>query len=140
MSRFVPEEREIVARNASRHPTDLELDILKILWQGNPLSGREIQESLSSSRELTYQSVMTMLGIMEDKGFVTRKKQDGSFVYRARITQQSTSKRMMLDLVDRLFNGSAAKAMLNLLETSDVSDEELQELTDYVKRMKSKKG
>jgi BlaI family transcriptional regulator, penicillinase repressor len=125
-----------MARQTSRNPTDLELDILKVLWEQGPRSGREIQELLGRQRDLTYQSVMTMLGIMEEKGYVTRKKQAGNFVYRARVSQRRTSKRMMRDLVDRLFGGSATTAMLNLLETSDINDAELKALSEMVDRLK----
>lgn len=125
-----------MARPTSRHPTDLELEILQVLWDQGPLSGRAIRDAIQPSRDLTYQSIMTILGIMDDKGYVTRKKSGGSFAYRARVTQQATSKRMMRDLVDRLFHGSAATAMLNLLETSELSDEELEQLTEFVSRRK----
>ncbi len=123
-----------MARHTTRHPTDLELEILKRLWQSEPLSGRQIRDALNPERELTYQSVMTVLGIMEEKGYVKRKKEGSSYLYRARVTEQATSKNMLADLVQRLFNGSATAAMLNLLETSDLSDEELSKLRDSVNR------
>lgn len=123
-----------MARHTTRHPTDLELEILKRLWQSEPLSGRQIRDALNPERELTYQSVMTVLGIMEEKGYVKRKKEGSSYLYRTRVTEQATSKNMLADLVQRLFNGSATAAMLNLLETSDLSDEELSKLRDSVNR------
>jgi len=125
----------VLARRV-KHPTELELEILKCLWEQGPLSGMAIRDGLASTRELTYQSVMTVLGIMEDKGFVKRKKEGGNFVYRPRVTEKATSKRMLRDLIDRLYNGSAATAMLNLLETSDLTDEELTQLRDSVNRRK----
>ncbi len=124
-------------RHKTRHPTELELEILQHLWQGDPLSGRAIRDALTPQREVTYQSVMTILGIMEEKGYVKRKKEAGSYVYRARVTERATSKRMLQDLVQRLFKGSAAAAMLNLLETSDLSDEELDQLRESVDRRTS---
>ncbi len=123
-----------MARQTTKHPTELELEILKRLWQQGPLSGQAIRDALNPERDVTYQSVMTILGIMEEKGYVNRKKESGSFLYRARVTEKTTSKRMMHDLVDRLFNGSAASAMLNLLETSDLSKEELSQLRKSVNR------
>ena len=123
-----------MARQTTRYPTDLELEILQRLWQQGPLSGRAIRDALNPDRDLTYQSVMTVLGIMEEKGYVKRKKEGGSYLYRARVTEKATSKRMMHDLVERLFNGSAAAAMLNLLETSDLTDEELAQLRKSVNR------
>ena len=125
-----------MSRPSAKYPTELELEILKVLWAAGPLPGKEIRDALAVDRELTYQSVMTVLSIMEEKGYVTRKKQGPTYCYRAKVTHQGTTRRMMRDVVDRLFNGSAASAMLNLLETSDVSDEELDSLIEHVKRLK----
>ena len=98
------------------------------------MAGREIRQALLPDRELTYQSVMTTLGIMEEKGYVKRRKAGANFVYRARITEQATSKRMLNDLVRRLFDGSASAAMLNLLQTSDLTDEELDRIRETIQR------
>jgi len=127
-----------VARKSSKHPTELELQILQVLWRDGESPGTAIRTALETDRPLTYQSVMTMLGIMEDKGFVKRRKLGGQFRYRARVTEQATAKRMLRDVVDRLFGGSAAVAMTNLLETSDLTDEELDQLRQQV--MQSRKG
>jgi predicted transcriptional regulator len=100
--------------------------------------GSEIRTALEAERSVTYQSVMTVLGIMENKGLVSRKKIGGQFRYRARVTQAATAKRMMRDLVDRLFGGSTAVAMINLLESSDLSDAELDQLRLEVARNQKK--
>lgn len=121
-------------RPSSKHPTELELAILKILWRDGALSGREIRDVLAGDRELSYQSVMTMLGIMEDKGYVRRKKSGGSFAYSARVTEKATSKRMLRDVVDRVFDGSAGAAMVHLLESSDIDADDLQRLRDFVQQ------
>jgi len=121
-----------MARPVSKQPTELELEILKILWMQGPCSGRRLRDELADQRDLTYQSVMTILDIMEDKGYVCRKKIAGSFEYRAKITQQATSKKMMQDLVARLFGGSTRAAMLNLLETSDLNNSEILRLREII--------
>ncbi len=123
-----------MARPAGKHPTDLELEILQVLWNSGPCSGSQIRESLPPGRESTYQSVMTVLGIMEEKKYVSRKKVNGRFEYRSRVTQKTTARRMMLDLANKLFNGSASVAMVSLLESSDLSDEELTNLRNELKR------
>ena len=123
-----------MARPVSKHPTELELEILKILWKEEPLSGRQIRDRLEPVRDVTYTSVMTVLGIMEEKRYVGRKKVHGSFVYSARLTRKVASRRMLRDLVDRVFGGSAATAMVNLLETSDVDSDELRQLRELIQR------
>ena len=121
-------------RPQSKNPTELELEILKILWCEQPLSGREIRDQLEPVRDVTYTSVMTILGIMEEKQYVRRKKNGARFVYSPRVTQESTSRRMLSDLVERLFEGSSVTAMLNLLETGDVDPTELKQLRKLIQQ------
>jgi len=89
---------------------------------------------LATVRNLAYTSVMTTLGIMEDKGYVSRKKIGGNYIYSPRLKRQTAARRMVRDLVDRVFEGSAATAMLHLLESSDVDAEELQQLEELIQR------
>jgi predicted transcriptional regulator len=126
-------------RPATGHPTELELEILKVLWQQQPLSGQEVRDALAPGRDLTYSSVMSMLGIMEEKGYVRRRKSGGRFVYSPRITQAATGRRMLRDLVDRVYGGSALDVMVNLLETSQVDPEELKELRALIQRKSEQK-
>ncbi len=121
-------------RPTSKHPTELELEILKILWSQGPASVRQIQEALAPDRGLAYTTVMTMLTIMANKGYVRRTKSGTGFVYRARIRQQDTSSGMLQDLTDRLFGGSTAAMMHHLLETNDLDTEELNELRQLIAR------
>jgi BlaI family transcriptional regulator, penicillinase repressor len=117
-----------MARPASKHPTQLELEILKILWRDGPANVRAVRDALAASRDLAYTSVMTTMNIMTKKGFLRRSKDGPTWVYHPRVTQKTTSRRMLGDLVDRLFDGSTALAMTNLLETSDINGEELERL------------
>ena len=89
---------------------------------------REVRERLEPIRKLAHTSVMTMLGIMTDKGQVTRAKQGAGYVYRARIRLDQTLRRMLGDLVERAFDGSAGAAVLQLLETGDLSPKEIAEV------------
>ena len=123
-----------MARPASKHPTDLELEILKILWRAKPLTGRQVRDALAEFRDLAYTSVMTIMGIMEDKGYVRRKKQGGSYVYSARIKQATTTRRMLLDLVGRAYDGSVTSAVVNLLKSSDIQPEELEQLRELIRQ------
>jgi BlaI family penicillinase repressor len=121
-----------MARSASRHPTELELEILKILWRDGPSTVRHVRDALTGFRDLAYTSVMTMMTIMARKGYLKRKKADGGYVYRAAISAESTTRGMLRDLVDRAFDGSAAALMVNLLETGDLDAEELQRLRELI--------
>jgi BlaI family transcriptional regulator, penicillinase repressor len=121
-----------MARPASKFPTELELEILKVLWRDGAASVRQVRDALEPFRDLAYTSVMTVMNIMAEKGYVRRCKQGGGYVYRPRIKQASTLRGMLRDLVDRAFDGSAAALMVNLLETGDLDAEELRQLRELV--------
>ncbi len=123
-----------MARPPSRYPTEFELEILKILWRDGPATVREVREALARSRELAYTSVMTIMGIMTKKKYLARSMQGASYVYRARISERATIRRMLRDLVERAFGGSATAVMLNLLETADIDEAEIRKLRELINR------
>ena len=121
-----------MARRSSRHPTELELEILKILWRDGPASTRHVRQALADFRDLAYTSVMTIMNIMLKKGYLSRAKQAGVYVYQVQITEAAARRGMLGDLVDRVFNGSAAVAALNLLQTADLDTEQLKQLRELI--------
>ena len=121
-----------MARPTSRYPTELELEILKILWREGPSPGRKIRDALVGFRDLAYTSVMTIMKIMTEKKYVRRKKTGGNFVYHPRVTEETVTRRMLGDMVDRVFDGSAATVMLNLLQTADLDERELGQLREII--------
>ncbi|MBI4578279.1 MAG: BlaI/MecI/CopY family transcriptional regulator [Planctomycetes bacterium] len=123
-----------MARPISKHPTELELEILKVLWRQGPASVRQVRDALVPFRDLAYTSVMTIMTIMTEKGYVQRSKLGSGYAYRPRIQQQSTLRRMTRDLVDRAYDGSAAALMLQLIETADLDADELKRLRELIDR------
>ncbi len=123
-----------MARPRSRHPTELELEILKILWHHGPLPGRRVRDALAEYRNLAYTSVMTIMKIMTEKRYLRRKKVGGSFVYYPHVARKTITRRMLGDMVNRVFDGSAAAVMLNLLETTDVDRRELEHLRQIIEQ------
>ncbi|MHC4293963.1 MAG: BlaI/MecI/CopY family transcriptional regulator [Planctomycetota bacterium] len=117
-----------MARPASRHPTDLELEILKIIWREGPSNVREVRGALRGFRKLAYTSVMTIMTIMTKKGYLSRKKKGMCYVYRPRVSREGTIRKMLRDLMDRAFDGSASCLMANLLESKKLSKAEIREL------------
>lgn len=122
-------------RPASDHPTDLELQILKILWDNAPLPVRDIRNALArQGRDIAHTSVITTLNTMFDKGYLKRKKQANAFLFSPRVAQEKVSQQMLGDLVDRVFDGSAPAVMLALFEQSDIDENELKELRRLLSR------
>jgi BlaI family penicillinase repressor len=123
-----------MARRSSSHPTELELEILKILWREGPLSGRRVRDLLAQVRDLAYTSVMTIMKIMTQKGYVRRKRVEGNYVYYPCVTEEVVSSGMLCDLVERVFDGSATAVMLNLLETAELGEDELKQIRRLINR------
>ena len=123
-----------MARTVSKHPTELELLILKVLWQLEAASVRQVRDTLAPIRDLAYTSVMTMLTIMTRKGYVKRKKDGRSYVYQAKYHEHKAGSNMLRDVIDRLFGGSTTAVMQHLLETSDLDDTELKQIRQLINR------
>lgn len=125
-----------MARPESEFPTDLELEILKVLWAESPLPVREVRARLEAdaNRPLTHSSVITVLNIMHRKGYLERSKQGKSFLFSPRVDKQQVSQGFVGDLLNRLFDGSPSAMVLNLLEASDVDADELAELRKLIAR------
>ncbi len=123
-----------MARRTSPHPTELELEILKILWREGPLSGRRIRDLLAQVRDLAYTSVMTIMKIMIQKKYVRRKPVEGNYIYSPSVTEEAVGRGMLRDLIDRVFDGSATAMMLNLLETAKLDEKELEAIRQLINR------
>jgi len=125
-----------MARPVSEHPTELELEILKILWDDSPLPVREVRARLEAKadRPLAHSSVITMLNIMYRKGFVLRKKEGKSFLFSPKLKKQAVTGGIMGDLLSRVFDGSSSDLVLNLLETADLDSDELAEIRKLITR------
>lgn len=125
-----------MARPGSDHPTDLELEILKVLWEEAPLPVRDVRERLEmqANRPLTHSTVITMLNIMVRKGFVRRKKEGKAFLFTPRVEKRSVTGGFVGDLVSRVFEGSPTAMILNLLEMTDLDADELTELRKLINR------
>src|SRR5262245_49039555 len=123
-----------MARPISKHPTELELEILKILWRDGSSPVRHVRDALAEFRDLAYTSVMTVLGIMTRKKYVRRTRSGGGYVYTARLSAESASSSMLHDIVDRVFDGSAVAVMQRLIETADLDDAELAEIRQLIQR------
>lgn len=122
-------------RRQSTHPTELELQILKILWQRSPQPVRDIRQALADSgRDLAHTTVITTLGVMVDKKYVRRKRVANAFLFEPRVSQAETSGKMVNDLVDRVFDGSPTALMASLFNTSDLDPEELKQLRRLINR------
>jgi BlaI family transcriptional regulator, penicillinase repressor len=116
---------------AAENPTELELLILKVLWEQSPLTARQIREALAKrGRKLAHTSVITMLQRMVDKRQLDQLDPEVGKAFRfvPILSEADVSGRMLGDLIDRAFDGSAEAVMLSLFDVSDLDDDSLKRL------------
>ena len=119
-------------RPASEHPTDGELEILRVLWENGASSLGTVCEALRRQREVATTTVATMLRVMLDKGLVRRKKAARGLQWSAAVTQSAAAKSMVGKLVDGIFDGSAGRLAAHLVEAGRLSPDELAELRKLI--------
>ncbi len=106
-----------------RKPTDAELGILRVLWTRGPSTVRQIGEVLG--REIGYTTVLKLLQIMTEKRLVVRDESERTHIYRPAYTEDQTQRQLVMDLLERAFDGSAAKLVLQALSATKTSPAEL---------------
>src|SRR5271155_3467029 len=117
-------------------PTESELELLGILWERGPLTVRELFEAVNMGRPGVYTGVLKLLQIMAEKGLVERDERERAHVYRAAISQADTEARLLRELSERFFAGSAAQLALRALEIEQASDAELDAIRKLIARKK----
>jgi predicted transcriptional regulator len=116
--------------------TAQELEIMKIVWQRGESTVREVYEELLKTRKIAYTTVMTMMGILEQKGRLTKTSRDRAYVYSPAEPQQEVVGSMVQEFVRRVFDGSAKPLLVHLAENKKISPEELDEISRLLKKRK----
>src|SRR3569833_2012389 len=122
---------------AIARPAEAELELLQILWQKEPATVRDIYEALNEDRASGYTTVLKLLQIMTTKGLVVRDEANRAHVYRAAFSQDAMQSRLLADLSNRLFAGSAAQLALHALSLEQASEDELAEIRALLERKRS---
>lgn len=129
-----------MARSVSVQPTEVELQILNILWRMSGATARQVHNELTESKGTTYSTTVKMLSVMLDKGLVKRDESVSPQIYRAASGQKVTQKRMLTDLVEKVFDGSSLSLVLQALSSGKASAEELAEVRKMVDQLEGKKS
>lgn len=120
-----------MARNAGKKPTELELLILKILWEQAPQTARQIRQALADGgRDLAHTSVITTLQKMVDKEQLNQLDPVAgkAFRFEPRVSDEQVTRGMLGEFVDRVFDGSAEAVMLSLFDASDLDEDAIKRL------------
>ena len=116
-------------------PTEVELQILRILWELGPSPVREIHSRLNASKGTNYSTTVKMLAVMREKGLVRRKEDASPHVYRAAVTRDSAGKKLVRSLVDKVYDGAAMSLVLHALKSAKASPDELAEVRRLLDEM-----
>jgi len=128
-----------MAKNKPHRLGDLQLRIMKVLWERREATVAEVLDTLDDAdASLAYTTIATMLRKMETRGLVAHRAEGRSFIYRARVAAEDVSRSMANHLVDRLFEGSLLEAVNHLLSSREVSRDELRQLEKLIAERKKK--
>src|SRR5215469_557930 len=119
--------------------TGQELEIMKIVWQRESVTVRDVYETLLERRKVAYTTVMTMMKILEQKKYLKKNQSERAYVYRPTQPQRQVLADMVKEFVNRVFNGSAEPLLVHLVETHDLTKEDLEEIAKLRENMSRRK-
>lgn len=123
------------------HPSDLELQVLSVLWGKGPQTVRQVQELLPDRKKRAYTTVLTVLQVMEKKGLVAHEQTGLAHVYRPAVSRSAVVRPLLRTLVRNIFGGKASVAVQYLVRDAEASPDELRAIRDLIdEAAKGQKG
>jgi len=114
--------------------TDAELEIMQVVWDRGKATVRDVYETLNERRKVAYTTVLTMMKLLEHKGFLSRDDSERTHVYKPRRQRQRVVSAMVDDFIERVFQGASRPLLMHLLEENDLSPEEIEQLAQAARR------
>jgi len=115
-------------RRRSSTLTGQELEIMKVVWERDSVTVRDVYEALLERRKVAYTTVMTMMKILEEKKYLKKDQSDRAYVYRPAQPKGQVIGAMVREFVNRVFNGSAEPLLAHLVNEHNLSAKELEEI------------
>ena len=109
-------------------PSNAVLEILQVLWKNGPSTVRSVHDLLSKDRNVGYTTVLKIMQVMAEKRLVTRDESERSHVYAPAVEEKSVKRRLVSDLLDKAFDGSAAQLVMQALSDKKASAEDLKQI------------
>lgn len=124
-----------MARRKTKTLTELELEIMRLVWSSEEVSVEDIEAAMNQSeRPLTPQSIRTMLSILREKGYVKRRRVGRGYAYRQAVKAEQAEKKILADIIDRLYDGSASSLVASLVSQGMVSKDDLSEAKRLIRK------
>ena len=119
------------------HPTltPHELAIMKVVWARETATVRDVYETLREKRTIAYTTVMTTMNVLEEKGYLEKKRLNRAYVYKPARPQQQVVRQMVKDFVDRVFDGAAGALFVHLARDNRLSKEERRQIRRMIEEM-----
>jgi BlaI family penicillinase repressor len=127
-------------RSRSTTLTGQELEIMKVVWERESVTVRDVYEALLEHRKVAYTTVMTMMKILEEKKYLKKSQSERAYVYRPAQPKRQVIRAMVRDFVNRVFNGSAEPLLVHLVEEHDLSQEDLEEIARLRRPLAGRQG
>jgi BlaI family penicillinase repressor len=127
-------------RKAGPTLTGQELEIMKEVWKLKTATVRQVYEALLERRKIAYTTVMTMMNILEQKGFLRKRAGERAFVYAPSRPQRQVIRAMVREFLDRVFNGAAEPLLVHLMEDEQLSAQDLEEIRATIRPAGGKKS
>jgi predicted transcriptional regulator len=134
-----PIRRTVVPRKPSATPTDVELAILRVLWERGTATVREVHNALLATRDTEYSTTLKMMQVMLAKGLLRRDESTRPQIYRPAVSQERMQKRLVDNLIDKAFGGAAGRLMVSALSSRRVPADELEEIKQLIRRLEEGK-
>ena len=106
---------------------------MKVVWQLETATVRQVYETMLEHRRIAYTTVMTMMNILEQKGYLKKRQGERAFVYAPSRPEKQVIRAMVREFVDRVFNGAAEPLLLHLVEDDQLTKEELDEIRKSIR-------
>jgi BlaI family transcriptional regulator, penicillinase repressor len=120
--------------NPTPVPTNSELEILNVLWRRGPSTVRTVHEQVGAKRDIGYTTVLKLMQLMAEKGLVERDESERSHVYAAAVPEKKIKKHLVSEMMDRVFEGSAASLVMQALSSKKASKEEIEQIRELLDR------
>ena len=120
--------------------TEAELRLMKILWRRGESAVNDLVAAMPEGESLAYNSVLTTVRILEQKGYVEHRQEGRAFVYRPCVAETEASRSEVRHVLGRFFGNSRERLLLSLLGDEDVSPDELQRLKNLIRNAKPDDG
>jgi BlaI family penicillinase repressor len=127
-----------MSRRPSTSPTEAELEILNVLWDAGPATVRQVNNRIRRLKPTGYSTTLKLMQIMLGKGLVRRDESVRPQVYSPAVTRDRAQRRMVAEMLDKAFDGSASRLVVQALSAKKATPDELEEIRRAIRRYEEK--